>query len=115
MLLLLLATLAVQPATSLLPAAVTMSPLAAECLAGYIGGVAKQGVNHPFELIATMAETRRGRSSSSGSGSGSSSSSSSSSVEEGSSNAVPFRYLARHPLKLYSCLLYTSPSPRDRG
>ena len=102
MLLLLLATLAVQPATSLLPAAVTMSPLAAECLAGYIGGVAKQGVNHPFELIATMAETRRGRSSSSGSGSGSSSSSSSSNVEEGSSNAVPFRYLARHPLKLYS-------------
>ena len=88
-----------RPATSLVPLAPAASapllllpPLASECLAGYVGGVAKQGVNHPFELIATMAEARRGRRRG---GDGHDEEEPGSAGQSG----VPFGHLARHPVR----------------
>lgn len=34
--------------------------MVAECVAGYLGGVAKQACTHPFETVATLAEVQRG-------------------------------------------------------
>mmetsp|Transcript_51984 Transcript_51984/g.104267 ORF Transcript_51984/g.104267 Transcript_51984/m.104267 type:complete len:301 (+) Transcript_51984:154-1056(+) len=34
--------------------------LIAECCAGYVGGVCKQAVTHPFETVATLQEVQRG-------------------------------------------------------
>jgi len=41
--------------------ALPQSAWAAECVAGYLGGVAKQACTHPFETVATQAEVQRGR------------------------------------------------------
>lgn len=76
--LLLMVLASLRPATGLAP----VPPLVVECLAGYVGGVAKQACNHPFELVATLTEARRG--------------------SDRGLGAVQAENLMRHPQKLYS-------------
>ena len=38
-----------------------VSPVVAEIAGGFLGGVAKQAVTHPFEVVATLKEIQRGR------------------------------------------------------
>jgi len=69
------------PCYSLIPRA-----LGVECLAGAIGGAAKQAVIHPFETLATLSEVRR-------------------SGEK--PTALSLRVLLRKPARLYSGYLVT--------
>ena len=60
--------------------------LAAECVAGFVGGAAKQLCVHPLETIATLSEIRRGK----------------------NPAPVPWRELASRPQRLYAGFLLTA-------